>query len=64
MCFCDMCFCDAQVEMDEILCEVETDKVTVEIRAPDAGVCVCVCVVCVCVCVLAPYIHLSLSLSI
>lgn len=27
-----------QVEMDEILCEVETDKVTVEIRAPDAGV--------------------------
>ena len=24
--------------MDEILCEVETDKVTVEIRAPDAGV--------------------------
>ena len=27
-----------QVEMDEVLCEVETDKVTVEIRAPDAGV--------------------------
>jgi 2-oxoglutarate dehydrogenase E2 component (dihydrolipoamide succinyltransferase) len=27
-----------QVEMDEVLCEVETDKVTVEIRAPDSGV--------------------------
>jgi 2-oxoglutarate dehydrogenase E2 component (dihydrolipoamide succinyltransferase) len=27
-----------QVDMDEVLCEVETDKVTVEIRAPDSGV--------------------------
>ena len=27
-----------QIEMDEVLCEVETDKVTVEIRAPDSGV--------------------------
>lgn len=32
-----------QVEMDEILCEVETDKVTVEIRAPDAGVITALC---------------------